>query len=82
MPENYFDQKTARQLAKLRIKAERSHSPRLLAEIYAVFAATQVRALQTPAVQLYANWLSYLAQEKARRNAATPVALEAQRGAA
>ena len=71
MPENYFDRKTARQLTKLRIKAERSHSPRLLAEIYAVFAAAQMRALQTPAAQLYANWLSYLAQEKARRNAAT-----------
>jgi len=82
MPENYFDQKTARQLAKLRIKAERSRSPRLLAEIYAVFAATDVPELQTPAAQLYANWLGYLAQEKARRDSATPVVLEAQRGAA
>jgi homoserine O-succinyltransferase len=80
MPENYFDQKTARQLAKLRIKAERSHSPRLLAEIYAVFASTRVPDLATPAARLYANWLSYLAQEKARRAAAKP--LEARRGAA
>jgi homoserine O-succinyltransferase/O-acetyltransferase len=80
IPENYFDQKTARQLSKLRIKAEHSHSPRLLAEIYAVFAATKVPDLQTPAVQLYANWLGYLAHEKARREAATPLA--AQRGAA
>jgi homoserine O-succinyltransferase/O-acetyltransferase len=82
MPENYFDQKTARQLAKLRIKAERSRSPRLLAEIYAVFAATNVPEVATPAAQLYGNWLSYLAQEKARRDSATPVAIEQQRGAA
>jgi homoserine O-succinyltransferase len=80
MPENYFDQKTARQLAKLRITAERSRSPRLLAEIYAVFAATKVPDLPTPAARLYANWLSYLAQEKAHREAAK--SLEAQRGAA
>lgn len=80
MPENYFDQKTARQLGKLRIKAERSRSPRLLAEIYAVFASTKVPELQTPAAQLYANWLSYLGQEKACREGGKP--LEAQRGAA
>jgi homoserine O-succinyltransferase len=80
LPENYFDQTTARHLSKLRIKAEHSRSPRLLAEIYAVFAATKVPDLRTPAVPLYANWLSYLAQEKARRAAVTPLAV--QRGAA
>jgi homoserine O-succinyltransferase len=82
LPENYFDRKTARDLTKLRAQAERWPSPRLLASIYAIFAAAAIPACETPAARLYANWLGYLAQEKARREADAPLALEAQRGAA
>jgi homoserine O-succinyltransferase len=72
MPENYFDRLTARKLAKLREQAQRSHNPRLLASIYAVFSAATVPDYPSPAKQLYANWLAYLAKEKAARAAATP----------
>lgn len=82
MPENYFDAKTARELSKLRARAERAPSPRLLAAIYAVFAAAVIPACETPAALLYANWLGLLAAEKARREASAPLALAAQRGAA
>ena len=82
LPENYFDRKTARDLTKLRGQAERWPSPRLLASIYAIFAAAAIPACETPAARLYANWLGYLAQEKARREADAPLTLEARRGAA
>jgi homoserine O-succinyltransferase len=82
LPENYFDRKTARDLTKLRARAERSRSPRLLAAIYAVFAAATIPACETPATQLYANWLGILAEEKARREARAPLVFEEQRGAA
>jgi homoserine O-succinyltransferase/O-acetyltransferase len=82
MPENYFDRKTAGELGRLRIRAERSRSPRLLAAIYAVFAAAKIPACETPAAQLYGNWLGYLAAEKSRDAASASVALEQQRGAA
>ena len=82
LPENYFDRKTARELDKLRAQAERSRSPRLLAAIYAVFAAAAIPACETPAAQLYANWLGILAEEKERSEASAPLVLEEQRGAA
>ncbi len=81
MPENYFDRHTARELTKLRAQAERSPSPRLLAAIYAVFAAATIPSFDAPAMRLYANWLGHIAQEKARRDAAAASAME-QRGAA
>lgn len=67
MPENYFDRKTARKLEKLRAQALRSPSPRLLAAVYAVFASAPIPVTASPAAQLYANWLAYLAKEKAER---------------
>lgn len=82
MPENYFGPETARELAKLRTQAERSPSSRLLAALYAVFTAAAIPPCKTPAVRLYANWLGYLAQEKARRLGDLPAALEERRGAA
>ncbi len=71
LPENYFDRKTARDLTKLRGQAERWPSPRLLASIYAIFAAAAIPACETPAARLYSNWLGHLAQEKARREGET-----------
>jgi len=82
MPENYFDKMTARKLAKLREQAHRSPSTRLLASVYAVFAAAAIPAHPSPAKQLYANWLSYLALEKANREIAAEWPLAQQRGAA
>lgn len=67
MPENYFDRKTARKLAKLRDEAHRAPSPRLLAAVYAVFAEAAIPVIASPAATLYANWLAYLAKEKAER---------------
>lgn len=71
MPENYFDRVTARKLVKLREQAQRSHNPRLLASIYAVFSAATVPVHPSPAKQLYANWLAYLAKEKTARETTT-----------
>lgn len=82
MPENYFDKVTARKLAKLRDQAHRSPSTRLLASVYAVFAAAAIPVHPTPARQLYANWLAYLAQEKANREIAAQWPLADRRGAA
>jgi homoserine O-succinyltransferase/O-acetyltransferase len=81
MPANYFDKATARKLGKLREQAKRSHSPRLLASVYAVFAAAMIPVYPSPAVRLYANWLVYLAREKADRQAPR-WSVEPQRGAA
>ena len=82
MPENYFDKVTARKLLKLRDQAHRSPSPRLLASVYAVFASAEVPVYPSPAKQFYANWLGYLAQEKANRVIAAEWPLDTRRGAA
>lgn len=78
MPENYFDRKTARRLAKLRDEAHRAPSPRLLAAVYAVFAAATIPVADSPAPALYANWLAYLAKEKTGRG----WSIQQRRGAA
>lgn len=82
MPENYFDKVTAKKLSKLRDQAHRAPSPRLLAAVYAVFAGAAVPVHPSPAKQLYANWLSLVAQEKATRALAAQWPLAGERGAA
>ncbi|HLI21571.1 MAG TPA: homoserine O-succinyltransferase [Stellaceae bacterium] len=82
MPEHYFDKVTTRKLSKLREQAHRAPSPRLLAAVYAVFAAAAVPVHPSPAKQLYANWLSLVTQEKANRAIAAQWPLANERGAA
>ena len=82
MPENYFDRKAARKLAKLRAQAHRSPSPRLLASIYAAFAVAPAPVGVSPARQLYANWLGHLAKEKAERETVARWSSQQRRGAA
>lgn len=70
MPEHYFDPDTAGVLTMLREQACRNPSLDLMDSIDAAVNRAPQPSWHQPAVRLYANWLSYLAQRKAERAAA------------
>ena len=82
MPENYFDAATTTTLERLRDEAHRAPSPRLLASVYAAFTAAPAQPGSDAATLLYANWLDYVAMQKAERENAAQWSAQQQRGAA
>ena len=70
VPHGYFDEKTTAALTELRLQAGRVPDAALLAALDAAVAVAPDHAWHGPAVRLFANWLTCLAQRKAARDAA------------
>jgi homoserine O-succinyltransferase/O-acetyltransferase len=67
MPRGYFDEDTAASFAAFREGALRNPSIELLSSFPAAAAEEKlVHAWHDPAVRLYANWFSYLAERRSR----------------
>jgi homoserine O-succinyltransferase/O-acetyltransferase len=69
-PEGYFSQDTTSALARLREQASRRPSLDLLASVDAAIAVAPRPAWHPAAIQLYTNWLAYVAEQKADREGA------------
>ena len=66
MPRGYFGGRAAATLATFRERALQERSIGLLAKFPAALETTLVHAWHESAVQLYANWLGYLAAQKSQ----------------
>jgi homoserine O-succinyltransferase len=64
MPESYFDQHTTRTLYALREQATRRRDPALLAALDEAVNALPTSTWGDAAANLYAGWLSYLAEHR------------------
>jgi homoserine O-succinyltransferase/O-acetyltransferase len=68
MPQNYFGAELAATLADFRGRAEPNRTPDMLAGFpYGKVLEDLAHVWQSPAVRIYQNWLSYLAEHKAPR---------------
>lgn len=74
MPTGYFDEKTAAALNAFRERVMRTREPDLLSPFpMEIAAAGLAQPWRGPAVRLYSNWLSYLAEVSSERGAQTNV---------
>ena len=64
MPQGYFGAGAAASLAGFRERALRDRDPAVLAEFPGDVEAALTHPWHEPAVRLYANWLSYLAEQR------------------
>jgi len=66
MPRNYFDEDAAAALAAFREQARGKRDVDLLPSFPAIAEGSLSRAWHAPAVRIYANWLSYLVEQRSQ----------------
>ena len=66
MPQGYFCERATASLTRFRGRVLRDRNPALLAEFPGGIEAMLTHPWHEPAVRLYANWLSYLADQRSR----------------
>ena len=72
LPTGYLDTATAADLARFRERATAHRDPALLAQFPAEAERGIAHSWRLPAIQLYANWLSFLGQPQSRETEPAP----------